>query len=430
MAAKYRVRSIDDEAVRQVKGDARMATVVERAIRQRIRIPEDGLTVKAGLAVVRFESTDLEQMRKSVLSGGLPFNSAREVFRRVVVAESWRRHSARPEVDPGHEPVFTRAAKNDAELRKALNVMWPSLSAPSVVTRLYRNAKGLAAAANGVLSSEEQALLARKGPSKLAEEPWTPSDLPILDEADNLLEESSIGYGHVVVDEAQDLSSMALRMIGRRADRASMTILGDLAQATTPEAGGPWDAAIDHLLVGHSDGRTGTTRIAELTVGYRVPAAILDVANRLLPEAAPTVTPARSVRPGGEPPRIHRFVTADQLAGILRAEAESLAGRGLSIAVICAADRVDDVAASLRDNEVAAEAVGRGALPGRESVAVLDPAQAKGLEFDAVVIVEPAEVFELPSGGRHLYVSMTRAVQYLALVAARPLPTALELDVD
>ncbi len=427
MAANYRVKSSDDPAVRRVKGDIKMAAVVERAIRQRIGVPEDGLTVKAGLAIVRFEPADLDQMVKSVLSGGLAFNSARDIFRRMVVAEAWRRHSARPEVDPAQEPVFNRAANNDADLRKALNAMWPSMSAPSVVTRLYRNAKRLGLAAEGFLSETEQQLLLRKGPSKLADEPWTSSDLPILDEADRLLDGTSVSYGHVVVDEAQDVSAMALRMIGRRADRASMTILGDLAQATSTEAINSWEAAADNLLSGHDVDRHGSVRLAELTVGYRVPSAILDVANRLLPAAAPTVTPARSVRPGGEPPRVHRFTDPAELIDIVRAEADSLRDRGLSVAVICTDDRVNEIAAALDEGGSAAEAVGGGSLPGRQSVAVLGPAQAKGLEFDAVILVEPADIADLPSGGRHLYVSMTRAVQYLALVAAKPLPTDLGL---
>ncbi len=425
MAAKYRVRSVDSDTARQVKGDSRMSTVVERAIRHRIRIPDDGVTIKAGLAVIRLDASDLEQMVKSVLSGGLPFNAGRDVFRRMVVAEGWRRHSARPEVDPGQEPVFTGAANSDPDLRKALNSLWPSLTAPLLITGLYRSARRLGAVADGLLSAEEQETLLRKGPSKLAEEPWTLSDLPILDEADMALDGSSVSYGHVVVDEAQDLSAMALRMIGRRADRASMTVLGDLAQATAVEAVGSWETTINHLTSAHDRDRIGTGRLAELTVGYRVPAAILDVANRLLPEAAPSVTPARSVRPGGEPPRTFDYADRNELLAVLAAETRSLRERGFSVAVIAGDERLVDLADALNDAAVDAQVVRQGALPGREAVAVLDPAQAKGLEFDAVIIVEPSDIFAMPSGGRHLYVAMTRSVQYLALVASRSLPPVL-----
>ena len=235
-------------------------------------------------------------------------------------------------------------------------------------------------------------------------------------------------YGHVVIDEAQDLSPMALRMLARRAKAGSMTVLGDLAQATSPQAAGSWRVAIEtltgHLAETMSSPEPVAVRQAELTVGYRVPAAILDVANRLLVEAAPEVTPARSVRQGGDPPLILPVDEAAIEATVV-SEVEALRERTASVAVVALEPRLDGLLAALARAGLPADRVGGAGLPGHEAVALIDPATVKGLEFDAVVVVEPGEIATLESGLRHLYVAMTRAVQHLGIVHALPLPAAL-----
>jgi DNA helicase IV len=242
---------------------------------------------------------------------------------------------------------------------------------------------------------------------------------------------------------------MALRMIGRRATKGSMTVLGDLAQATSPASLDSWSLTVEHLLaagagrsreqtqptgtdleVDHrseADADSAAVQLTELTVGYRVPAAILDVANRLLVEAAPTVTPARSVRPGGEPPRV-TMVDPDQVGAAVAAEVEALQTRSFSIAVVAEAEQLSALSEALTMAGISADRVGGSGLPGRDAVAMLDPLGAKGLEFDAVIVVEPGLIAELPSGLRHLYVAMTRPVQYLGLVHSRPLPGLLGLS--
>src|SRR5690606_33693940 len=182
------------------------------------------------------------------------------------------------------------------EWGRALEAVWPALRAPAVVRRLLTNRAALAAAAEGALTPGEQAALRRRPARRLADEPWTAADLPLLDEAEAVITGPPRSYGHVVVDEAQDLSAMGLRALARRSRWASMTVLGDLAQATAPAAQESWEAAIAHL------GGPPSARRADLDLGYRVPAAIMDMANGLLAEAAPGVTPCRSVRPGGRPP--------------------------------------------------------------------------------------------------------------------------------
>jgi DNA helicase IV len=191
-----------------------------------------------------------------------------------------------------------------------------------------------------------------------------------------------------------------------------MTVLGDLAQATAPGAPESWEAAIAHL------GAPPSGQRADLDLGYRVPASIMDIANRLLAEAAPGVTPCRSVRAGGREPT---FLAVDgvgpdgeggqALAAAVRDAAAELVAAWSTVGVI--------VPPALRpavDREV-------GGLAG---TTVLAPPEAKGLEFDAVVVVEPAELAGATARGlRLLYVALTRAVQELVVVHARPLPAGL-----
>ncbi|MEM7273918.1 MAG: ATP-binding domain-containing protein [Actinomycetota bacterium] len=425
LAAKYRVRAVDEAPVARIKGDARMAAVIEAAIRDRIRVPADGLEVRSGLAVVRFSADDLDAMVKTVLSRRLPVNQGRDVFRQMVVAESWRRHAARLDTDPGTEPVFTSGIRGDKGFKTAIDKMWPNLTAAVIIRGLFGSARRLASAADGILDRDEQAALKRTSARKPADEPWTDADLPLLDEAEARLSGVPARYGHVVVDEAQDLSAMALRLVGRRTERGSMTVLGDLAQATALHAPGSWDVAVGALLdgLGEVDGEVEVHH-TELTVGYRVPAAILDVANRLLPHAAPTVTPAVSVRLGGEPP----LVLATDEAGLAAAvvsEVRAAAERTASVAVVAVDQAMPAIEAAMVEAGVAVDRVGRSGLPGRDAVAIVSPLAVKGLEFDAVVVVEPAAIAQLEHGLRHLYVAMTRAVKHLGIVHAGPLPPEL-----
>ena len=424
LAAKYRVRAADEPEVARLKGDVRMAAVIEGAIRDRIRVPADGLEVRAGVAVVRFGAEDLDGLVKTVLGRRLPINQGKDVLRRMIVAEAWRRHSARAGLDGSAEPTFTSEARADKGFRAALDKLWPNLSAPAIVRGILGSRRRLAAAADGILDQAEQERLHRPSARKATDEPWTEADLPLLDEAEARCAGVPARYGHVVVDEAQDLSAMALRLVGRRAEGGSMTVLGDLAQATTPQAVGSWDAAVGALTTEWPD---ATVRLAELTVGYRLPASILDVANRLLPHAAPTVTPAVSVRQGGDPPLVLAVEEGD-IGGAVASEVRALVERSASVAVVAVEDSLAGIESAIREAGLAVDRVGRTGLPGREAVALVTPLAVKGLEFDAVVVVEPAAIAAEDSGLRHLFVSLTRAVQHLGIVHARPLPPELGLD--
>lgn len=430
VAARYRVRADDTPDLARLKGRLDLAEVVAAAVRARIKPIADGLELRAGLTVVRLTSDDLEQLQKTVLSRRIPVGQGRDVFRQLVIREGWRRHAARPGVDPAGEPLFSSTVRSDSGFKTAIDKMWPTLSPVAVIRGLFSSTQRLKEASSGVLTPDEQELLRRKQAKKPADEAWTPADIPLLDEAQWLIGGVPATYGHVVVDEAQDLSPMGLRMLARRASGGSMTVLGDLAQATSPQATGSWrlvvSALADHVNELSVREEPVSVRNSELTVGYRVPAAILDVANRLLAEAAPEVTPARSVREGGDPPLVVR-VDEPNLAGAVVSEVTALRERTASVAVVALDHRLETLERALEAAGLPADRVGGAGLPGHDAVALVTPAAVKGLEFDAVVVVEPSEVAGLDSGLRHLYVAMTRAVQHLGIVHAEPLPELLAL---
>ncbi len=412
LVAKYRVRSEDPATVVQLKSDERMAEVIRHSMRRRIVAPVDGLELRSGVSKVRFDRDAVDQMMQRALDRNLALNTARDVFRSIVLQEAWRQFEARPGSDPGHQPAFVAAIRSDPGFKKDVDRMWPAFSPPAVIRELLGSKTKRRAAADSLLDPAEQALLHRPSAKKANEELWSAADLPLLDEATDLAVGVLPAYGHVVVDEAQDHGAMALRMLGRRAKNHSMTVLGDLAQATAPGAIEAWDEAARHLC-GDPDGAV----VRELTVGYRVPAAILDVANQLLREAAPSVTPARSIRPGGEPPSHFDFSDDEQMVaavGDAIAATTDQQGRA-SIAVIAPVSHHDLLLAEVPG----LVRFGTGTavnLPGTEAIALLDPDQAKGLEFDAVVVVDPPAIRSAPNGSRQLYVAMTRAVQTLAMV--------------
>jgi DNA helicase IV len=214
------------------------------------------------------------------------------------------------------------------------------------------------------------------------------------------------------VDEAQDLSTMGLRTLARRTRDASMTVLGDLAQATAPAAQESWETAIAAL------GGPATAQRADLDLGYRVPASIMDAANGLLAKAAPDVIPTRSVRAGGRPPAVVAVGDDAALGPEVGAVVAAVAGEYASVAVVVPPGLRPEVDAVLADLPEA----------DRARVTTLDPPDAKGLEFDAVVVVEPAEIAGgTPRGLRLLYVALTRAVQELVVVHRLPLPAGLDL---
>jgi DNA helicase IV len=413
---RFRLRGEDEPAVARIKGDARMVGVVHRAVLDRIRPPSDDLRVDTGFGAITLAADDVATLIEAALGRGRPLAESRNVVRDQLIELAWRRHLGKPTSDASEWMSFASAARVSRGLKAALDKIWPGMSATDVVRRLYGNRTVLRRATADTLTDSERDALFRRPARRLSEEPWTRADLAVLDEADALISGVNLRYGHVVVDEAQDLSALDLRMLARRSRRSSMTVLGDLAQATAPGAQTSWDDAISAL------GAKAT--LDELTLGYRVPAPIMEFANRLLPEAAPGVRAATSVRLRGDAPRLTAVDAAARMARVAE-EAAELAARWTSVGVVAPESLFDEVAQAMSGAAVPFVDGRRTAELG-DHVTLLPPGSTKGLEFDAVLAVEPARIVaEEANGLRVLYVVLTRAVQQLHIVHAEPLPPTL-----
>ena len=250
---------------------------------------------------------------------------------------------------------------------------------------------------------------------------WTVADQFLVDEANSMLNGTPFTFGHVIVDEAQDHSAVSLRVIGRRSPQGSMTILGDLAQSTTPAGQQDWNTALAHI-------RATAAEVAVLTIGYRVPGPILDAANRLLPFTDVASEPSRSVRLEGTAPVV-RAVSPPRLLDAVAEEVVAVRHRHHNTGVVAPAALHDTIGAALADHGL--QLVDRVHDLGHDDVPVFTPEAVKGLEFDGVVVVNAHQIFDGSAlGARLLYVAMTRAVQVLHLVADSPPPAELQLSIS
>ena len=348
----------------------------------------------------------------AILGRGVPHATGKEALRNQLLHDAYEVHERTAEV-PALKSNFVAAARNDEGFRRFVDRTWPALSPTTVVQKLLGSATARRRATSGIIADAEAALLARSVAKRIADERWSPADVALVDEADSRINGVRTTYGHIVVDEAQDLSTMALRMLARRAQGGSMTVVGDLAQGTRSWASRSWDH-VALVLAGDAP-----IHRSELTVGYRTPAPILDLANRLLPVAAPGVTPARSIRRTGSEPE---FDGVTDVVDAATRHAVAMASERGTVAIVAISTQHDAIAASL---DGAGVPWGRG-TQGLGTVALLDPLLAKGLEFDHVVVVEPAEIVAAePAGHRALFVALTRPTRRLVVVHARPLPGLL-----
>jgi DNA helicase IV len=331
--------------------------------------------------------------------------------------------SSRHQPDPD---VVRDQLRWSPEVREALEWMWPTLTPAQLLYDLYGSTALLRSAAQGHMEVDVVERLHRSRTGSADEVVWSTDDVPLLDEANRLLggprgvDVAPRTYGHIVIDEAQDRSPMELRMLARRSLGGSMTVVGDVAQATGPWGVDDWDDVLAHLPDRRGDRR------AELTVGYRIPRSIVEPGNRVLAVAAPRLTPPDAVREGDHPARFVAVADPGRLADAVVAEAlvEAEAVDPGNVAVIVPAELVDPVVAAFDRADVE---VGRATRSGLEARITLVPVDlVKGLELDAAVVVEPADMVESgPKGLRSLYVALTRATHRLAVVHARPLPEAL-----
>jgi DNA helicase IV len=416
LTAHVPVRAVDAPEVAVLKGDARMADVLRRALWGAITKPADSLQVplagrKYRITVERLKRY-VDDLRRGGVADELHYAAARERLA-MRIAEDARRQKENAGGSP--TDAETRRTARSAEVRGFLDEVWPARDAQGLVAALFTDIELLTRAARGVLDEDEQAaLLWPAVPRSLRSAPWTAADAVLVDEVAGLLERTA-GYGHIVLDEAQDLSPMQCRAVARRLAAGSLTVLGDLAQATSPWAAADWSQTLAGL--GRPD-----AEVRPLTRGYRVPGEVLDYANRLLPLIAPGLPAASAIRrePGSLSVR-----PVDGYAAALAEVVTGLAAEPGSIGIVCADDAVDDTLAVLRDAGVEAE---RLADDGAEAarVAVVPATLVKGLEFDAVVVVDPAAIAAAEPRGLHrLYVVLTRAVSTLVVLHRGDLPEPL-----
>ncbi|MFE2719796.1 HelD family protein [Streptomyces mirabilis] len=414
LVAHVEVRGTDDATAAVIKGDARMAEVLRRAVRSHVTLPTEGVVVVRGSRRWRVPAYELETIVGELLDRDIRYGAAREALPQRIahaVLVQMERSGEAPD-----DRVQDAVARNTA-VKAAVKAIWPPVDPAKLVLRLLTDADFLAVHADGILDEDEQKeILWSKPVRSVKSARWSPADAVLIDEATDLVQRTH-SLGHVVLDEAQDLSPMQYRAVGRRCTTGSATVLGDLAQGTTPWATRSWDEALAHL-------GKGEAVIEELTAGFRVPTDVITYASRLLPHIAPGLTPVASVR---ENPGFFevRPTTADE--EVVDACEELLRNEG-SIGLIAADARIPALTEALT-------AAGLTYLgPGEETTAqtrlTLVPASlAKGLEYDYVVLDEPQAVVDGEpderTGLRRLYVALTRAVSGLTVTHAAPLPRQL-----
>ncbi|MGX2995572.1 HelD family protein [Streptomyces sp. JNUCC 64] len=408
LVARRPARARDGAAAALVKHDVRMAEVLRRALYARVRpgaaVP-DGLVVPDGAARLRVPADRLRDLVADVLDEEPPYGTGRERVRARTVA--LLREAAERRGGPRGEG-WARRLERSRPVTAFLDAVWPQVVPEEVLAGLLGSPPELERAADGLLDPAERAALRWESPPRSYRSArWTDADLVLLDELSGLVAPPA-GYGHVVLDEAQDLSPMECRAVARRVPRGALTVLGDLAQGTTPWAARSWSETLAHL------GRPDARRTA-LTSGFRMPQAVAAFVGRLLSELDVDVPPLRSARRDGT--LMVRQVPDTAVAVVAAVRAARAAGTG-SLAVIAADAEVPRLRVALTAAGLPPEPDPTGPGP------VLLPATVvKGLEFDHVVAVEPAAVREAEARGAHrLYVVLTRAVGRLEVLHERPLP--------
>ncbi|MFY9783442.1 MAG: UvrD-helicase domain-containing protein [Acidimicrobiales bacterium] len=484
LVTNVEVKAVDFEEVDELKGDLRMAKVLARALRTRERALRHNVEIPVGRAIVVLRASYTEEaverarrrpgnhnQRRSAVGRELATRLAHEYRDRFV-------HDSSEEVNAVSE--LADLIRATPQFKEALQRIWPRLSGQELLHDLLGAPALLKAAGKGVLSDDEIELLYRPRFTSSEDIAWTKADAALIDEARVLVgprrrprplpktaengvlagvdldaysgdhraaalretqrlvvaqsqeldEAEFVTYGHIVVDEAQDLSPMELRVLKRRDLTGSMTIVGDMGQATTAGSSASWDMLLETLAPRRQPARV------DLTVSYRTPEEVLDFAAATLLAAAPGLIPPRPVRRAGTQPIVREVSEEefnDELAALTKSEIDAVApGR---VAVIVSGNRVSEIVSTLC-------ARGLDAVDPRDQesrglsadLVVLSAEGANGLEFDAVVVVEPGQIanrgaYDATStttrGLRTLYVALTRPTRRLAIIASKELPPTL-----
>lgn len=436
----FAVRGADSPAAARIKGDARMAKVLYRALWSHLAEPTEALVVPRGSRIWRVPVYELQEQIAAIRERGVRYAAGRAMLaQRIAHAVLTRMESSGESPDDRVQDAVARSRP----VKAAVDQVWPAVDPVKLLFALFSSSERLTEAATGLLTEDEQAAIrwvgapGVKAPRSPAAARWTLADAVLLDELADQIDRTP-SLAHVVLDEAQDLSPMQCRAVGRRCATGSATVLGDVAQATTAWAAGSWDETLRHL------GKPAAAR-EELTQGFRVPRQVIEYAARLLPFAAPQLAPPTSVR---QADGSLEFCPVDDMGEALAIVAlEALAREG-SIGVIAADGALPALAKALHEAEIPHTVLGADDAavedpaaevpideePADENTAeprlVLVPASlAKGLEYDQVIVAEPADIVEAEYsellGLRRLYVVLTRAVTRLTVLHERPLPAQL-----
>ncbi|MFF0017746.1 HelD family protein [Streptomyces sp. NPDC005374] len=406
--ARHPVKGTDSRATAVLKHDPRMAQVLRRALYARVSTEQvNSLEIKDDSYRWRVGAGELARIVADVREEEPPYGTGRERVRGRVVRGVQLQAERRAGPQSG---AWVQRVSRSRAVGAFLDVVWPKVRPEELLAELLTDQAALAGSADGILDRDEQrTLLWAKPPRSWRSARWSAADLVLLDEIAGLIEHPE-GYGHLVVDEAQDLSPMECRVIARRARFGSLTVLGDLAQGTTPWAARSWDTVLRHL--GKPD-----AAVVPLTIGFRVPQAVVGLANRLLERLDVEVPAGRSLRGDGEL-RVRETGPGELADAVVAAVRDSLAYEG-SVGVVAADADVEGVRQALDAAGIAF--AGPDELGAR--VSVVPAGDVKGLEYDHVVAVEPAAIAEAEERGLHrLYVVLTRAVSRLEVVHGRPLP--------
>jgi DNA helicase IV len=461
LVPEIHVRTTEPDRISELKGDARMARLIARAVRTRQRpLPRD-VQLPFGVAVLTLTVSMTEDVVARAKRRPGPHNQRHRYVDRELAAalasQYRRRVYGTIEVEEGDD--LEEQLRRTPEFHATLRRIWPRLAPHELVHDLLGALPLLRAAGKGLLSDAELELLHRARSDSLDDVAWTAADAALVDEARTVLgptrparrqpppqtsarelfepatpaepgadDELTRSYGHIVVDEVQDLSAMQLRMLSRRSISGSMTVVGDMGQSTASGAAGSWDQVVLHLSP-----RKPPSSV-ELTVSYRTPKEVLDVAAGVLAVAEPSQRPPRPVRTTGVEPDL-RVVTAESLHDevVVASRRELAAVAPGRVAVLVPAADLEPVIAAL--HEASLHAIDPRAPSGEglaASLVVLPADDANGLEFDSVIVVEPSRIAARGGDGRaptrrglrSLYVAMTRPTRRLTVLGTSPLPTA------
>ena len=415
----------DPALAARVKGDARMSDVIDKAITDRERALRSDLVVPFRSGYIRLRADETARIVRQARRRFRRHNSARKYVEGEIwasMALTWRSGDATAR-------DVRAEVRSFPEIREALERIWPLLTPAELLHDLFGSTGLLRLAAEGVLEEREYRSLYRARSESVHDVRWSAADVALLDDAREVLgpkpgkhgkidEFDEIRtYGHIVIDEVQDLTPMQLKMTTRRSLSGSMTVVGDIAQATGPLAPDDWSEVLEFL----PDRKPA--RVIGLSVGYRIPAQIMELANKVMAAATPGLRIPDSVRVGDIGPRIIRAESLiDSVVDEVRALSLDLASG--SVAVVAPDDLCDQVSEALTQ---AGLEHGRAASTGLDQALTVVPVSVvKGLELDAVVVVEPSRIVAAQEHGmRALYVALTRSTQRLSIVHHDELPEPL-----